>query len=286
MGHMNVRHYFGRANEGLSVFLLRHGLSPRQLRERGLVVRARDQHLRFSRELRPNVPFSIHAGVVVERSELLTTYEELRTLQAEVSATVVSECALFDMRAGAPAQVPWPSALLESVSVDRCVVPPYAAVRGVTQAPLRTRLPRDQVVPLGVSPGYLGPVNANDCDAQGVMREAAFMGRIVDGIGHFFAALRGGQRPPGIGGAALEYRFVFHAWPRVSDIIEVRSALTAVTPKTMQVTHFVFDLETGECIANAQAVVVWFDLTARKAVAIPAEALAELQTQVVSGLSL
>jgi acyl-CoA thioester hydrolase len=112
------------------------------------------------------------------------------------------------------------------------------------------------------------------------------MGRIVDGIGHFFAALRGGQRPPGIGGAALEYRFVFHAWPRVSDIIEVRSALTAVTPKTMQVTHFVFDLETGECIANAQAVVVWFDLTARKAVAIPAEALAELQTQVVSGLSL
>lgn len=135
-------------------------------------------------------------------------------------------------------------------------------------------------------PGYLGPVRPEDCDAAGVMREAACMARISDGISHFFRALHGGTRPEGIGGAALEYRFVFHSWPRLSDVIEVRSALSALGPKTLQVTHYLFDLETSQCVAASQAVVVWFDLTARKAVAVPDDVRAQLLSQLIPGLPL
>src|SRR5688572_32068165 len=89
MGHMNVRHYFGRANDGLAVLLLQLGFAPRNWMERGLAVRARDQHVRFSRELRPGIGFAIQAGVVSSRPKLIT-YEEMRTVQDEVSATIVT----------------------------------------------------------------------------------------------------------------------------------------------------------------------------------------------------
>lgn len=282
MGHMNVRHYFGRANDGLSVLSLQLGLSPRALAERGLMLRARDQHLRFSRELRPGAGFSLHAGVVEERAAQLTTYEELRTVRDEVSATVVSECVLLDVKTGEPA--PWPATLLEAARGARCSVPAYAAARGVVARAGRGRITRERALAIGMLPGYLGPVRPEDCDAQGVLLEAACMGRISDGISHFFRGLHGGTRPEGIGGAALEYRFVFHAWPRLSDVIEVRSALSGLGPKALQVTHYLFDLESSQCFAASQAVVVWFDLSARKAVAIPEEVRAALQAQVITDL--
>jgi len=279
MGHMNVRHYFGRANEGLAVLLLKHGLGPRQLRERGLAPRASDQHLRFMHELRPGAGFSVQAGVVAKSPTLLTFYEELRTLKNELSATIVTECCLYDVRRGE--NVAWPTSLLEALpSAEVAGIPAYAAARGVTARAERARFDREHATRLGMAPGYLGPVTAADCDAEGVMREAAFMGRIVDGISHTFAAIQGSARPAGIGGAALEYRFVFHAWPRLSDVIEVRSGLSALASKTMQITHYIFNLETGECVATAQAVVAWFDLTTRKAVEIPGEFVATLRDQV------
>jgi acyl-CoA thioester hydrolase len=285
MGHMNVRHYFGRANEGLAVLLLRHGLGPRQLRERGLVPRARDQHLRFMHELRPGAGFSVRASVVAKSPAQLTLYEELRTLKNELSATIVTECSLYDVRSAE--NVSWPVPLLDALPYDATAgIPAYAAARGVTAQAERSRFDREHAALLGMAPGYLGPITAEDCDAQGVMREAAFMGRIVDGISHTFAAIPGSARPAGIGGAALEYRFVFHAWPRLSDVIEVRSVVSALASKTMQVTHYVFNLETGECVASAQAVVAWFDLTTRKAVEIPGEYIAKLRDHVQPAISI
>jgi acyl-CoA thioester hydrolase len=283
MGHMNVRHYFGRANDGLSVLLLQLGLPPRRLHEQGLALRARDQHLRFSRELRPGAGFALQAGVVAESTQLLTAYEELRNMADEVSATIVSECALLDLGSGEAA--PWPTPLLEAAARARCELPPYAAARGVVQRASRTRPTREQVLALGMLPGFLGPVLHTDCDERGFMRESACMGRISDGISHFFRGLHG-ARPTGVGGAALEYRFVFHAWPRLSDVIEVRSALSALGPKTMQVTHYLFELASGACFASSQAVVVWFDLNARKAIVIPDDVQAELQPQVIADLAI
>jgi len=284
MGHMNVRRYFAHANSGLAVLSLQLGLSPRRMQEQGLALRARDQHLRFRKELRPGAGFSLHAGAVDQSPSLLTTYAELRTLQSEVSATIVTQSALAVRASGE--LTAWPAELLEAAQRIRCEVPEYAQPRGVIARAERTRITRDQALALGMLPGYLGPVLAEDCDELGLMRESACMGRIADGIAHFFYSLQGGKRPDGIGGAALEYRFVFHSWPRVSDAIEVRSALSALEPKTMQVTHYLFDLETGACCASSQAVVVWFDLTARKAVVMPDEVRAKLQTQVIQGLTL
>jgi acyl-CoA thioester hydrolase len=284
MGHLNVRHYFARANDGLAVLLLELGQSPKQLLEQGLIVRARDQHIRFSRELRPGTSYTLHAGIIATEPAHLKIYEELRTLDGEVSARIVTEAVLLTVAAGEP--VAWPAAMLAASQRFACELPPEAAPRGVTQVPTRNRPTRHECMQRGLVGAYLGPLLQEDCDANGVMRESACMGRVADGIGHFFRSLQGGQRPAGVGGAAVEYRFVFHAWPRRSDIVEVRSGLIGVGNKTLQMAHFIFDAETGLCVSSAEAVAVWFDLAARKALAIPADARAQIESRVITGLEL
>lgn len=284
MGHMNVRHYFGRANEGLSVLCLQLGLGPRELQEQGLLLRARDQHIRFSKELRPGAGYVMRAGGIEHTPETLTTYEELRTVSDEVSATIVTELGL--LQRGAQTVVPWPNKVREGLAQQHCELPNYAAPRGVVARASRARPTRGEAIARGMLPGYLGPVTPVDCDADGVMRESACIGRIADGIAHFFTRLQSGPRPEGVGGAALEYRFVFHAWPRLSDVIEVRSALSALNNKAMQVTHYMFDVATSECFASSQAVVVWFDLVARKAIAFPEDVRPQLQAKVIEGLTI
>jgi len=282
MGHYNVRHYFGRANEGLSVLWLALGLSPRELRERGLAVRARDQHIRFHRELRPGAGFTMRAGVLGRAPELVTTYEELNAMSGAVSATIVTEAQLIERASGAVA--PWPEALLARTREHECSLPNYAAARGVVAQASRARITRDEALARGLQPGFLGPVLAEDCDEHGILLEAACMGRISDGISHFWVQLQDGPRPAGVGGAALEYRLVFHRWPRLADVIEVRSALTAISNKALCLNHYMFDVATGECTASGQAIVIWFDLEARKAAELPADVRAGLAERVITDL--
>ena len=284
MGHMNVRHYFGRANEGLSPLWLALGLSPRDLQSRGLSVRARDQHIRFHKELRPGAGFSVNAGVLARSPELLTTYQELSALSGQVSATIVTQAQLIQQDTGSP--VAWPADVVERAAEHECVLPPYAAPRGVAAQASRARITREQAVALGMLPGFLGMLTRDDCDEHGRMLEVACMGRISDGISHFWLPLQTGPRPAGVGGAALEYRLVFHSWPRLSDVIEVRSALSALSNKVLSITHYVFDVATGECVASGQAAVVWFDLEARKAAELPADVRAQLAGRVIADLPL
>jgi acyl-CoA thioester hydrolase len=285
MGHLNVRHYFGRANDGLSLMLLELGLSATRLRKEGLALRAIDQHVRFHRELRPGTPFNVLAGVVRASAEALHTYQEISIPpQAELSATILTEANLIELSSGRPRAFP---AQLTTLSQARRVeVPPHGAARGISRDAPRPPLTRNQAIERGLIGAYLGPVFAEDCDANGLMREAGMMAKISDGVAHFLRAARARPVQAGLGGAALEYRFAFRSWPRQGDIIEVRSGLKGLGNKTQNICHFVFDFESGECLASTEAVVVSFDLNARRAVPISSEARAALEPMIIPGLSL
>jgi acyl-CoA thioester hydrolase len=284
MGHMNVRYYVARACDGLLVLLTQMDFAQRNGAERATVVRARDLHLRFSRELRAGAAFSIHAGVIADRSTP-AFYEEIRTAEGQVATTAVAELSSVDLHSGA--ESPWSEATFDRLRGERVSVPEYAQVRSVDQHPTRRRISREHALALGMLPGFLGPVTADDCDSHDVMREAACMARISDGIAHVLHALYDDEkRPEGIGGAALEYRFVFHRWPRLNDAIEVRSGLCSLGQKTLKLTHYVFDVAAGDCVASAQAVIAWFDLTTRRAVAIPEGLRSYLRSKQIDGIVL
>ena len=294
MGHLNVRHYFARANQGLVTLALQLGLLPSQLRQAGLALRARDQHVRFVREMRPGVYYTVCAGVLQSSTDSLQVYEEIRFLHSgEVAASVLSElelvesssvCSRADPRASTARTSPFSDAVLKRADALRCALPAEYAPRGVARTPPRVAPLHSEALDKGLVGAYLAPVQPEDCDAFGVMHEAAFMARVSDGIGHFFHATRP-QRATGIGGAALEYRYVFHERPRLGDVIEVRSGLKAVGQKTSHMCHWIFNLETGHCAATSEAVAVAFDLTTRKAIEISPEARADMEQRVVPGLS-
>lgn len=282
MGHMNVRHYFARANQGLAMLALELGLPPSFLQREGLTLRARDQHVRFMRELRPGVYYTLRAGVLAASRERLQVYEELRFAHKdEVAASVLSDVALVDAATGKAA--PFSSSALERAQALATELPGATAPRGIERTAPRTPPTRAEALELGLAGAYLAPVQPEDCDGQGFMHEAAFMARVSDGIGHFFHALRG-ERLSGIGGAALEYRYVFHERPMLGDIIEVRSGLKGLGNKTTHICHWIFNVETGRCAATSEAVAISFDLTTRKSIDIPDEARAIMQGRIIPGL--
>jgi acyl-CoA thioester hydrolase len=283
MGHLNVRHYFGRANHGLVTLALHLGLSPSQMRAEGLTLRARDQHVRFIRELRPGTHYVVHAGVVSASRERLQVYEEMRLVyRPEVAASMLSEVSLVEVATGR--ERPFPDAVLARAREAATNIPSESAPRGIERTAPRVPPRRDEALQRGLIGAYLGPVLAEDCDAHGAMTEAAFMARVSDGIGHLFQALHG-SRLAGVGGAALEYRYVFHERPRLGDVVEVRSGLKGLGRKTSHLCHWIFNVETGSCAATSEAVAVSFDLTTRKSIEISAESRTALEQRIVPDLS-
>lgn len=284
MGHLNVRHYFACANRGLSLLAFELGLMPSALRAQGLALRAVDQHVRFVRELRPGASYCMHAGILAASSRRLQVYAELRRVdKVTVAASVISDVELVNVATGQ--SVPWPEPALARAGALETSISAEHGPRGIARTAPRPAPTRDDALALGLIGAYLAPVEREDCDGDGVMLEAAFMARVSDGIGHFFASMRG-ERATNIGGAALEYRYVFHERPRRGDLIEVRSGLKGVGNKTTQLCHWIFNLETGRCAATSEAVAVSFDLTTRKAIEISAEARAHMEPRIVLGLSL
>jgi acyl-CoA thioester hydrolase len=131
-----------------------------------------------------------------------------------------------------------------------------------------------------------GSVLHEHCDAHGYMLTRHYMGRVSDAIPNLIAQTRGEDRSTGsTGGAALEYRFVYRMPARVGDVLVLKSGLRSVSSKTYVWCHWLFDAESGECFATAEAVAVAMDLTTRKAIEIPPDMRAQLERLVVPGLS-
>jgi acyl-CoA thioester hydrolase len=285
MGHLNVRHYFARASDGLALMLAELGVGPAQLRKEGLALRAVDQHVRFQHEMRPGTPYIVRAGVVSATTDLLRTYQEiLIPPQSHVAATILTDAVFIDVESWA--RRPFPVQLHSVSHPIRSEIPPHGAARGVPRDPPRPPIARSQAVERGLAGAYLGPVHREDCDEHGLMREAGLMARVSDGMAHFFLSLRPRPRPRDLGGAALEYRFVFRKWPRLGDFLEVRSGLKSIGHKTTNICHFVFDVESGDCIASSEAVAVTFDLATRKSIEIPDDARLEMSQHVIAGIGI
>lgn len=286
MGHMNVRHYFGRVRDGLHGLALELGLPLDELRAAGQRLEVRTQHVRFLGEMRVGTPYTVWAGVLDASREALRVLFEIRFVgEPRLAATSVVELELVQLSDGA--RLDWPAAALERAGQYTTQLPEHGRIRGVSSGPARPAPGYAQAVSLGMVGASLGPVRAADCDADGRMTESAFMGRIAEGIGHFFRRIQpSGIRPNGIGGAALEYRFVYHQRPRPDDVVEVRSGLMGMSRKAFQLCHWIFDRRTQQCLASSEAVAVSFDLSTRKSVEIPDATRALMQTHVLDGIGI
>jgi len=129
MGHMNVRFYVARAMDGIGSLALALGLAPRVLREAGLRLVPREQHLRFHRELHPGHAIVMRGGVVRADAQELELYQELRRAEGGVlCASVTTRLALC---AGDGELVPVTEAVLHSARALTVTIPEHGLPRGL-----------------------------------------------------------------------------------------------------------------------------------------------------------
>jgi len=289
MGHLNVQFYVDKAVQGLAALGVHLGLVPDDLRERGCLLGVEEQHIRFLREQRPGAPFFVRAGVLdldVADGHLLVLEELVSASTDTVAASFVTRSRLFDARSRAP--LPMSEALAGRVSAYRVDLPAHAGPRGLEPHLPRPRPRLAEAEALAMFSTYQACVDDSQCDAFGFMTTRHYMGAVADSIPNLVLHMTGVDRSEGgrIGGAALEYRFVYHSVPRSGDVLTLRSGLVHVADKAYTICHWLFDLATGEAVATAEAVAITMDLETRRAIAIPDALRERLQKLVIPGLSL
>lgn len=285
MGHMNVQFYVAKADEGMAALAAKLGIGHHAQREAGTVLIAREHHIRFLRELRPGAAFAVHGGVLRALTEGLELYEELRTIVGDgVSATFYTRAEWCDhiARGG----LPLPLTALTKVDAIAVELPRHGAPRGLELTPPRPSPRLDEAERMGMVTTYRGTVLPEYCDRAGFMTARHYIGRVSDAIPNLIAQSSGQDRSKSpTGGAALEYRLIYREPAREGDVLVLKSGLRSVGDKTYIWCHWLFDAESGDCILTSEAVAVALDLTTRKAIEIPPDMRAHLETLVIPGLS-
>lgn len=285
MGHLNVQFYLDKAASGTAVLAQNLGLGPHFTRAEGARLQAREHHIRFHREQRAGAPLVIQAGVLGTRQNGLTVYLELTNpATAEVAATFVVETELA--RPGSAERLHLPHRALDRAEELQIDLPEQGKPRGIELYAPGPAPTLDNAKSQGMRQTYLGPVLQNMCCQDGRLADRSYMAVISDAVPNLLTDVRGAlAKAKHIGGAALEYRLVYHSRPRVGDILCLQSGIKALGQKTYTLGHGLFDYSTGEAIATAEAVAVMFDLEERRAIELPPQARSALERILVPGFS-
>lgn len=285
MGHMNVQFYLEQATQGLAALGVHLGLGPRFIDAERARLIARDHHVRFLREQRPGAPFTIRAGVLSVQDFGLRVYSEMwNTVSGEVAATFAADAELMDE--DSRETKPLPARAKAAAKALVVELPAHGSPRGLQIYEPRAAPTLAQAEAMKLVFTWQGEVQTAQCDNQGFLVTRHFMGIVSDSIPNLLGQTRGDDRSKNtaVGGAALEYRFHYHAYPKAGDVLTLRSGLKEVGPKTYTWCHWLFNLETGKCVGTAEAVAIALDLQTRKAIAIPEEMRGRLEELVVEGL--
>ncbi|MEI9891120.1 MAG: hypothetical protein WDN45_11645 [Caulobacteraceae bacterium] len=89
-----------------------------------------------------------------------------------------------------------------------------------------------------------------------------------------------------LGGAAVEYRVVYHAWPGPGERVEMRSGHRELTPKLRRVIHWLLDPSSGRPWATAEMVSLFLDLKARRSLTLSEHGLKAMGIEAIPDLKL
>lgn len=286
MGHLNVGFYVAKSMQALAGLAAELGMPGAFAPSAEATLMVREQHIRFIREARPGAPLRIAGGVVSMGEDEARLMLVMHHLSGEIAASFQTVVAHVTARDGRP--FPWADRIRARADALAFEVPEKAAPRSIGLHPVQTEASLARANELGLVRTGLGVIDTGDCDAFGRMRTETFMHRLSDGIPHFFAGRRPGAVDPErkVGGAALEYRLLHHAWPRAGDRLELRSGSAGGDPRFRRLVHWLLDPATGRPWGSAEAIAVSFDLETRKLITLSDEEFARVEADAVPGLGL
>jgi len=186
---------------------------------------------------------------------------------------------------------PWPADATATAGTLTAEAPREAQPKSISleTGPVTASMERAQQLSLRTT-GF-GAVMPDVCDAHGQWRLSGFMGRVADSIPH----LRNGEwrdvlartaKGAGrVGSALVEFQTIHVNWPKVGDLVEVRSGLSGCTERVTYSTHWLLDPATGSPYAAVKTVGIALDLDARKAIALTPQAQDAFRAASVPDLS-
>lgn len=291
MGHMNVRHYVGRAMEGLVGLAAELGMPHAFSPFANATLLVKEHYIRFLREAHAGAPLYMLGGVI-EMGECDAKVLQLLVHPASGALAATFQTTVVHATPREGQVFPWPTIARERAEALRVEVPEKARARSLDLSPFASTASLARAEALGLTRIGLGGLLPSDCDVFSRMRAEQFIGRVSDGIGAFIHPFRdtivahADPKPIRFGGAVLEYRIAYLAWPRVGDRVDIRSGLLGADARTMRMVHWMLDPATGEPWGTSQAVAVTFDLDARKVVPVTDAAQAALAARAVADLAL
>ncbi|MBT9446751.1 MAG: thioesterase family protein [Hyphomonadaceae bacterium] len=291
--HMNVRFFASRAMEGLAHLAAAMG-APGAFKERATATLVPlDMHVRFLKEARHGAPLSMRGGLVSISEDEAVVYQELMHGDGTPAAAFTTRVA--HMEPLEERRFAWSQRTRERAQSLMCAPPAHGTPRSIDMAVT----PGDPTIAFAdkISAPVVGrlAVTSDQCDAFGRMRMELFLGRVSDAVPNLLAGWRtemakAAAEADGVektaGGAVLEYRIAPRRWPRVGDLLEVRSGVAEVGEKTNRIIHWLFDPVTGHAWCTAEAVAVTFDLATRKTIAIPEAQRKAMQARIVKGMTI
>ena len=289
MGHMNVRFHLLKAWEALGGLARLLQLPDAWRAGAASTLAVREQHMRFLREA--------HAGASLSATgAVLRVGEQDADLQVILRHEDGAPASTFTLRVehvtGDGRPFPWPARARHAAEALRRVPEPAAAPRslafGAPPASAASLARADALGLLTIGRGVLDP---SGCDAHGRLRPDEVVGRVSDGVGALVrpireAAVAHAPEVTRVGGAVLEYRLLMLEPARAGDHLELRSGLAEVGERVSRVAHWLLDPVSGRAWATSEAVVVTFDLDARKIVPIAPAAREALAPRVVAEMAL
>jgi acyl-CoA thioester hydrolase len=281
-GHLNVRFHLERAMIGLAHFAHALELPRASTQAAGSTLAPLEAHIRFLKEARPGAPLAMHGGVVKLEERTATLCLDMRHADGAPASCFTLRVAHAETREFRP--FAWSARSRAAAKRLTVKAPEHSKARGIDLARAPSDASRAGALKAGAARIGGAMVSPDQCDAFGRLRGEHIAGRISDSVPNLLSRWRQEAETTEGGapaGAVVEARVVYRRWPRAGDLIEVFSGVSEVGDKTLRLTHWLCDPETGAAWASMEAVALTFDTATRKALAPSAQARAAMQARVI-----
>ena len=292
MGHLNVRHWVAKATEGLAGLAGELGMPDAFQPTATATLLLREHHIRFLREAKPGAPLHMLGSVTsATEDEAWLLLQLIHSNTDEPAGTFQVRVAHVSPDSGRP--FPWPTRVRARLAQLTAEPPSHARPRSLSLEPVEPAAALDAAERLGLRSIGRGTIDGGQVDVFGRMRAEQFIGRVSDGVAGLVRPIREAVErslesgsPGRMGGAVLEYRMLYLAWPQAGDHVLLRSGLAGVDGRTQRLVHWMLDPVSGRAWGSAEAVAINMDLDARRAAPISERVQAALRPLVVPGLTL
>ena len=290
MGHMNVQFYLAAASEGLTGLAAMLGMPRAFTQGASSTLLLREHHIRFLKEARPGAGLVMTGGLLDIGETEATLLQMIFHADGAPAAAITSKVAHVtprDLRL-----FPWTRGALERAGALTIAAPDFALPRSVSSAPVQSIAGLKAADALGMATGSSGAIMPQGCDVFGRMLPEQMLARVYASVGHIIresqaAVLEAHPELQGrLGGAAVEYRVLYHAWPSAGDRVLLRSAHKDLTPKLRRVIHWLLDPTSGRAWASAEMVSLFLDLKARRSLTLSEGALRSMGIKPTVGMAL